>query len=191
MDFCWEILYLRLPDLLSQFISRSLQGKDAPSEGTTERGATIFISYYEGTRNTIARVQKISAFLRRKGHKVFCYADEPVGINRVTYMQKATESDLIIILGTKNYKSSSQVIDNQQRDSRNTLFETLIFSQMFIQNNSDRIIPVVFERGSSFDESFPPPFNSNKGLLCPSVTETFLVNLEESIAKKMEVFDNV
>lgn len=184
MDFCWDVLYTHLPDLLNQFVTRSLQGQVTIGGGYMVKPQKIFISYSEDSKGTVKRIQKISAYLRNKGHIVWCYPDEPLGSNIVTFMQRAPEADLILVMGSKSYKEKSLLIDPYKKGS-GVFFENLVLAQLFIQNNMDKIIPIAFERETSFSESFPPPFDSNKGLVCKRVTNSFLSNLAKEIEFKV------
>lgn len=60
-------------------------------------------------------------------------------------------------------------------------FENLILSQMFIYNRMQKVVPIAFEQGTSFEDSFPPPFSTNKGLRGYRVTPRFLENLAKQI----------
>lgn len=81
----------------------------------------IFISYSEDSENTVNRIKKVSAYLRQKGYTVWCYADEPLGVNVVTFMQKAPEADVILVMGSKNYKEKSLLIDEKVVDPESFL----------------------------------------------------------------------
>ena len=146
---------------------------------------TIFMSYSEDSKQQVARIQKMSSFLRDKGYTVWCYADEPLGTNIVSFMQNAPKADLILVLGSKKYKDKSLKQNEYKNKGSGVFFEDLVLSQMFIYDNSDKIIPIAFERSTSFDESFPPPFNTNKGINCSMVSKSFLDNLYKSIEKKL------
>ena len=122
----------------------------------------------------------MAAYLRQKGYTVWCYADEPLGVNVVTFMQKAPEADVILVMGSKNYKEKSLLIDEKGSGS-GVFFENLVLSQMFIYNKMKKIVPIAFEQGTSFEDSFPPPFSTNKGLCGSRVTTKFLENLAKQI----------
>lgn len=179
MDFCWDVLYTQLPKLLNEFVKRSLQEKNSESEEAM-KDYKIFISYSEDSENTVNRIKKVSAYLRQKGYTVWCYADEPLGVNVVTFMQKAPEADVILVMGSKNYKEKSLLIDEKGSGS-GVFFENLVLSQMFIYNKMKKIVPIAFEQGTSFEDSFPPPFSTNKGLCGYRVTTKFLENLAKQI----------
>lgn len=179
MDFCWDVLYTQLPKLLNEFVKRSLQEKNSESEEAM-KDYKIFISYSEDSKNTVNRIKKVSAYLRQKGYTVWCYADEPLGVNVVTFMQKAPEADVILVMGSKNYKEKSLLIDEKGSGS-GVFFENLVLSQMFIYNKMKKIVPIAFEQGTSFEDSFPPPFSTNKGLCGYRVTTKFLENLAKQI----------
>lgn len=49
----------------------------------------------------------------------------------------------------------------------------------------DKIIPIAFEQGTSFEDSFPPPFSTNKGISGYRVTDSFLENLVRKIEEKL------
>lgn len=185
MDFCWDVLYTHLPDLLNQFVTRSLQNKDNMGGNTMANAHNIFISYSENSQSTIKRIQKVSAYLRNSGYSVWCYADEPLGSNMVSFMQNAPMADVILIMGSKRYKEKSLKIRSYTDKGSGVFFENLILSQMFIQNTMDKIIPIAFEQGTSFEDSFPPPFSTNKGISGYRVTDSFLENLVRKIEEKL------
>ena len=145
----------------------------------------IFISYSENSQSTIKRIQKVSAYLRNSGYSVWCYADEPLGSNMVSFMQNAPMADVILIMGSKRYKEKSLKIRSYTDKGSGVFFENLILSQMFIQNTMDKIIPIAFEQGTSFEDSFPPPFSTNKGISGYRVTDSFLENLVRKIEEKL------
>lgn len=180
MDFCWDVLRTHLPQLLSDFVKRSLQNENDMEEKTMEKACTIFISYSEDSQSTIKQIQKVSAYLRNSGYKVLCYADEPLGINIIKFMQKALTADLILVMGSKQYKEKAS-----QNKGSGVLYENLIFSSMFLQNNMEKIIPIAFEQGTSFEESFPEPINTNKGIPYHPITDSFLKNLVRLIEEKL------
>lgn len=185
MDFCWDVLYTQLPKLLNQFVERSLQERNSEEDEIMKR-YKVFISYSEDSDSMIIRVKKVSAYLRKKGYTVWCYADEEVGSNTVTFMQKAPTADVILVLGSKTYKAKSLKIGEYEDKGSGVFFENLVFSQLFIQNTMEKIVPILFETGSTFEDSFPPPFNTNKGLNGCRVTKQFLDNLAQSLKSKLE-----
>ena len=187
MDYCWYYLSANLSDMLNQFVTRSLRTSEE-AMNTMDSKFTIFFSYSEDSESTVNRIQRISAYLRERGYNVKCYADEPVGTSMITFMQDIPNADLILVFGSKSYKEKALTINGR---GGGVFFENLVLAQLFIQNNMDKIIPIAFERGISFDESFPPPFGTNKGLRCPRVTENFLKDLAEKIEEKLGGTQNV
>ena len=184
MDFCWDVFYSQLNDLLDQFISRSLKNKKQ-EDLYMGNGSTIFISYSEDSKSTEQRIKRISAYLRNRGYTVWCYADLPLGSNIVSFMQKAPQADLILIMGSKKYREKSLQIESYDGKGNGVFFEDLVLAQLFLSNNSDKIIPIAFERGTSFEESFPPPFSANKGMICNRLNEAFLDKLAQEICNKL------
>lgn len=180
MDFCWDVLYTNLPDMLNQFVTRSLQTSKERAK-TMEKKFKIFFSYSEDSDNTVRRIKKVSSFLREKGYDVRCYADESPGTNVVMFMQDAPTADLVLVFGSKTYRDKALAINKK---GSGVLFENLILSQLFIQNHMEKIVPIAFEKGTSFEESFPPPYNTNKGLKCYAVRDSFLKTLERTIEEK-------
>lgn len=170
-DFCWYIFEANLPDLLSQFISRSSQNLYERKDANQMK--KIFISYSEDSKVYIERLRKIANHLKDAGYDVCFYADEPMGTNIIEFMQNAINCDLILVMGTKKYKQKSLKIKRG-----GVFFENLILSGLFMMNNYQKIIPIAFD---NFEESFPPPFESNKGMRCKRVDKLFLTKLVEEI----------
>lgn len=136
----------------------------------------IFISYSEDSINHINRVRKISDKLKNEGYTVYFYADEPLGTNNIEFMQKIENCDIIIIIGTQKYKEKAMNIKDG-----GVFFEEMIISDVYMSNNYDKIIPIAF---NDFSDSFPTPFNYNKGMRCKNITKKFLDNLVKEINKK-------
>lgn len=191
MDFCLDYLYTHLPDLLRDFITRSLQRNNNERTEIMNKDACIFISYSQDSQSVVRRVKRISAYLREKGYDVLCYADEPLGTNIISFMQKSESADIILILGSKTYREKSLGIKNYTGKGSGVQFENLIFSNMFITGNIEKIIPIAFERGSEFSESFPPPLNTNKGCIGYQISQRFLETLTQEIDIKLGGRKNV
>lgn len=175
VELCWYILERDLPSLLEDFINRSSFNKIDKEKGVNAM-KEIFISYSEDSINHINRVRKISDKLKNEGYTVYFYADEPLGTNNIEFMQKIENCDIIIIIGTQKYKEKAMNIKDG-----GVFFEEMIISDVYMSNNYDKIIPIAF---NDFSDSFPTPFNYNKGMRCKNITKKFLDNLVKEINKK-------
>lgn len=173
-DFCWFVFKADLPKLLDQFVKRALM---KPDEERSKRLKSIFISYSEDSEGFVRRLGKIARYLDGNGYKVFFYGNEPVGTNIVEFMQSATECDLILVAGTKGYKEKCTRIKEG-----GAFYENCVLSGMFMNEKRDRIVPIAFDE---FEESFPPPLETNKGLRCKLVTKSFMKKLAKEIDKKL------
>lgn len=173
IELCWYILESDLSTLLDDFLSRSEYER---KELELSKKMKIFISYSEDSKSHIERIRKISQYLLNLGHEVYFYADAPLGTNNMEFMQKAEICDVILIIGTKKYKEKAMNIR-----AGGVFFEANVCSVMFMNNNYDRIIPLAFDE---FADSFPTPFNINKGLRVKRITTKILNDLENALQNR-------
>lgn len=173
MDLCWYILRINMKDILDSFINRSNQEKSTIKESEKMKSKKIFISYSEDSKYHIKKVAKIAHYLKNQGFTVYFYNDEKLGTSNFEFMQKITESDLILIIGTKKYKQ--KVLNNK---SGGVWFETGILCQEYMNQNYNKIIPISLDE---FDESFAPPFSLNKGIRVKRVDDRFLKKLTDKL----------
>jgi len=170
VELCWHILKQDMPNLLREYISRSLYiRKETPMK-------KIFISYCDEGGSFVKRLRKIVDRLNMEGHKVFFFADEPLGSNIIDFMRNIENCDLVLIMGTPKYKDKAVKL---KKDG--VTYEDLIISSVFMTTHREKIIPIAF---GSFDDSIPPPLDTNKGLKCVKVDKKFLDNLVIEINKK-------
>lgn len=173
-DFCWHIFEVNLPILLEQFVSRSMQNENNEE---VDKMHSIFISYSEDSPAYVNRIRKISNRLKREGYNVLFYADEPWGTNIIAFMQKAPDCDVILVMGTKNYRKKALELN-----AGGVFFENLVCSSLYLNTHYSKIIPIAFDE---FGESFPPPLDTNKGAHCKRVNDAFLASLVEAIHIKL------
>lgn len=174
IELCWYILERDLPSLLEQFIKRSSYKEELKvMEGKSKK---IFISYSEDSKAHINRIKKISDKLKSKGHVVYFYADAPLGTNNISFMQNIECCDIIIIIGTPKYKEKAMKIKKG-----GVFFEENVIGVSYMNERFESIIPIAF---GEFSDSFPPPFNLNKGVRCKRIDTNFLNNLVKEINKK-------
>ena len=83
--------------------------------------------------------------------------------------------DLVLIMGTKKYRQKAVELKKG-----GVTFEDLIISTSFMTTHREKIIPIAFD---SYEDSIPPPFNSNKGMKCQRVDNKFLETLTREIKK--------
>lgn len=174
IELCWYILERDLPSLLEQFIKRSYYKEEYRDMICNEK--KIFISYSEDSDSHIKRVKKISDRLKAEGHNVYFYADAPLGTNNIDFMQNIENCDVIIIIGTPKYKEKAMEIKKG-----GVFFEENVIGASYMNEKSESIIPIAF---GEFSDSFPPPFNLNKGVRCKRIDTNFLNNLVKEINKK-------
>lgn len=173
IELCWYILEKDISELLDKFISRAEQGREL-NELSKKK---IFISYSEDSKAHIKRVGKIASFLENNGFEVYFYANAPLGTNNMVFMQNITVSDVIIVIGTKQYKEKSM---NIKRGG--AFFEACILSREFMNENYEKIIPISFDE---FNESFPEPIAINKGMRVKRIDEHMLSNLLTELNNKL------
>lgn len=169
IELCWYILKINMNDLLNSFITRSNQEKDSGKDFEKMNAKKIFISYSEDSTEHIKRVARIAHYLEDQGYTVYFYEDVKLGTNNFDFMQKINESDLILVIGTKEYRE--KVLNYK---SGGVWFETGILAQAYMKNNYERIIPLAFD---DFDNSLASPFSLNKGIRVKRVDERFLNKL--------------
>lgn len=174
IELCWYILERDLPSLLEQFLKRSCYKEEF--KVMADKVKKIFISYSEDSISHIKRIKKISDRLKAEGHNVFFYADAPLGTNNVDFMQNIENCDIIIIIGTPKYKEKAMKIKKG-----GVYFEENVIGASYMSEKYESIIPISF---GEFSDSFPPPFNLNKGVHCKRVDTNFLNKLVEEIDKK-------
>lgn len=136
----------------------------------------IFISYSEDSDSHVKRIKKISDRLKAEGHEVYFYADAPLGTNNIDFMQNIESCDFIIIIGTPKYKEKAMKIKKG-----GVFFEENVIGASYMNEKYESIIPIAF---GEFSDSFPPPFNLNKGVRCKQVNTNFLNKLVKEIDKK-------
>jgi len=174
IELCWYIFERDLPSLLEQFVKRSLY-KDE-SETKEKKMRKIFISYSEDSKNHIKRIRTISDRLKSEGYIVYFYADAPLGTNNIEFMQNIDNCDIIIIIGTSKYKEKAMAIK-----TGGAFFEENVIGSIYMNKKYESIIPIAF---GDFADSFPTPFNLNKGIRCKRVDANFLNIIVEGINKK-------
>lgn len=174
IELCWYILERDLPSLLEQFIKRSCYKEEF--KDMTDKAKKIFISYSEDCDSHIKRIKKISDRLKAEGYTVYFYADAPLGTNNIDFMQNIENCDVIIIIGTPKYKEKAMKIKKG-----GVIFEENIIGASYMNEKKESIIPIAF---GEFSDSFPPPFNLNKGVRCKRIDTNFLDNLVKEINKK-------
>jgi hypothetical protein len=170
IELCWYILEQDLPYLLREYISRSQFDR---KEANLKK---IFISYCDEGKSFVARLRKIVDKLSEEGHKVFFYADAPLGTNNIDFMRNIKLCDLVLVMGTKKYKQKAV---ETKKDG--VTYEDLIINANFMTTHREKIIPIAFD---SFEESIPEPLNTNKGLRCQKIDHKFLETIIHEINKK-------
>lgn len=173
IELCWYILEKDISNLLDDFIARSEQEMDVVKMNKIK----IFISYSEDSKNHIKKISRIVDHLEKEGYIVFFYEYAPLGTNNMEFMQKITQCDLTIVIGTKKYKEKSMEIK-----SGGVFFESCVLSREFINNNYEKIIPIAFD---DFNDSFPEPLSINKGIRVKRVNDNFLNNLTLELKNKI------
>ena len=171
IELCWYLLEKDIPSLLDKFIERSEYG------GDVMQSRKIFISYIEENR-TIERIRKIAHHLSAQGFTVFFYDDLPVGTNLPEFMNKITESDAILVIGTKKYKEKAEAIRRG-----GVWYEFCVLSHEFMSQNYLKIIPMAIDQ---FDEAFPAVFTANKGIDAKRIDARFLERLTNYLNAKFE-----
>lgn len=174
IELCWYILERDLPSLLEQFLKRSCYKEEFKIMADNVR--KIFISYSEDSDSHVKRIKKISDRLKAEGHEVYFYADAPLGTNNIDFMQNIESCDFIIIIGTPKYKEKAMKIKKG-----GVFFEENVIGASYMNEKYESIIPIAF---GEFSDSFPPPFNLNKGVRCKQVNTNFLNKLVKEIDKK-------
>lgn len=172
IELCWYILEKDISSLLDDFLARSEQEMEVKKLDKTK----IFISYSEDSRNHIKKIARIVDYLEKEGYTVYFYANAPLGTNNMEFMQKITQCDATIVIGTKQYKKKSIEIKKG-----GAFFEACVLSREFMNSNYEKIIPIAFDE---FNESFPEPFAINKGMRVKRVDENFLRSLSIELKNK-------
>lgn len=172
IELCWYILEKDISSLLDDFIVRSEQEMEVKGMGNTK----IFISYSEDSPYHIKKVTRIAEHLEKEGYDVYFYEKAPLGTNNMEFMQKISQCDATIVIGTKQYKKKSTEIK-----AGGAFFEACVLSREFMNENYEKIIPIAFDE---FNESFPEPFAVNKGMRAKRVDEKFLANLSKELKNK-------
>ena len=93
-------------------------------------------------------------------------------------MNKITESDAILVIGTKKYKEKAEAIRRG-----GVWYEFCVLSHEFMSQNYLKIIPMAIDQ---FDEAFPAVFTANKGIDAKRIDARFLERLTNYLNAKFE-----
>lgn len=172
IELCWYILEKDIFNVLEEFMERSEQ----ETERKKMERKKIFISYSMDSPSHIKKVARIAEHLEKEGYEVYFYGKAVIGVNNIVFMQKIEHCDAILVIGTKEYKRKSS-----EEPSGGTFTESCIISSEFMNSHYEKIIPLAFDE---FEESFPKPFNSNKGMRVKRVDKYFLEKLTLALREK-------
>ncbi|MBQ9850097.1 MAG: hypothetical protein IJO36_05285 [Clostridia bacterium] len=123
----------------------------------------IFVSYTEGNKLHFERINTIVKRLKEENFIVHFYEDAPLGTDMVRFMRKIESSDIILLIGSSDYKERAYF-----NDGSGVSFEDRLISGVFSSVDRTKIVPVTF---GEINDCIPSPFNRLKGMVFKKFNE--------------------
>ena len=121
------------------------------------RKCKIFVSYTEGDQVHFERIKTIVNRLRNENFVVYFFEDAPLGTDMVRFMRNINDSDIVLLVGSPDYKERAYY-----EDESGVNFEDRLISDVFSSVDRTKIVPVAFEK---VNDCIPSPFNKLKGMV--------------------------
>ena len=139
----------------------------------------IFVSYTEGDALHFERINTIVNRLRKENFNVYYYEDTPLGTDMVKFMRKIESSDIVLLIGSSDYKERAYY-----NDESGVSFEDRLISGVFSSVERTKIVPVAFEK---INDCIPSPFNKLKGMVFKNFNEEELEIFVSALINKFKI----